>query len=375
MTEEGPIHEIEVAAVADPPDGVRLEWRCGGDSFLRRVEARRAAALTAAQEGLYQRMAQGHPVAEEISALGAEMGDLLVGEENVAALRGFLERRDGRFALCRIGGGAGPLPALPWEALQLPGTSEPLLFAAEARGWFDFARDHPPGLATGGRRVLDKCLASISPHGELMVQKEVEELSRRFLRHPIRFRWVLDPDLSELIGRLRLECTLFLFAGHGWREDDSYKIGLRSGAVDVRTLHESLRLSRAEMLIFDSCDSGGGDPQAGLPALLGELPSATCLLGLQGPTDDTLACWHMPEIIERLLIGEPVWSCVNLLRMMLYEQGADTWFAPVMHLKRTYQPFENARGTRDYLDGLSDWVDERRSGGDGSRTAGSPRIT
>jgi hypothetical protein len=130
--EEPPLHAIEVTAA-----GGRLEWRCGGEAFAQPLDESRVAALTAATESLYQRLEKGHPVAAEMSELGAEMGEVLVGERNVSTLLGFLAQRGGRFSLCRVSGEAGALAALPWEALRLPGWPEPLLVAPEARGWFD----------------------------------------------------------------------------------------------------------------------------------------------------------------------------------------------------------------------------------------------
>jgi hypothetical protein len=342
------LREIEVAAAAAGPDGIRLSWH----SFGREVSAAEIAGLHREQDTLLQRMDGGAIVTDELAALGRRLGQILVGEENAA---GLLKSFGEGFTLFRVTGDP-TVQALAWEALQIPGTDAPLLFLPEMRGRADFARDHPVG-EPAGRRVENKVLASISLAKELLVEREVKELRDRFLRHPgVRFRWVLHPDLGELLSRLSLECSLFLHAGHGeLLGDGRYEILLRSGRVDVRELLPGLLRSRAEMLIFDACDSGRG-----LPSLFAELPSATCLLGMQGPTDDSVSCWHMPALVDRLFLGEPVWKAVSLLRTLLYEQGSDLWFIPVIHLKRSYRPFATARGVRSYLEGLRGLVRERQ---------------
>ena len=324
------LREIEVTAAAAGPDLLRLSW----DGCEREVSAAEIAGLRREQEILLQRMAGGAVVADELAAFGRKLGEILAGA--------VLPQGEG-FTLFRIAGDPR-VTSLAWETLQLPGTDAPLLFLPEMRGRADFVRDHPLG-EPAGRRVENKVLASISLADELLVEREVQELRDRFLRHPgVRFRWVLHPDLGELRSRLSLECSLFLHAGHGTLlEDGGYGIQLRSGVADTRELLPGLLRSRAEVLVFDACDSGRG-----LPALFAELPSATCLLGMQGPTDDSVSCWHMPALVDRLFLGEPVWKAVSLLRTLLYEQGSDLWFLPVIHLKRSY------------LEGLRGLVRERR---------------
>lgn len=334
--------EIEIAATPVGSDRFRLSWNgCG-----REVSRAEIAGLHREQDTLLQRMAGGTIVSDELAAFGRKLGEILAGAA--------LPRGEG-FTLFRIAG--DPLvQSLAWETIQLPGTDAPLLFLPEMRGRADFVRGHPDG-EPAGRRVDDKVLASISLADELLVEREVQELRDRFLRHPgVRFRWVLHPDLGELQSRLSLECSLFLHAGHGsLLGDGGYGLRLRSGLADARELLPGLRRSRAEVLVFDACDSGRG-----LPALLAELPSATCLLGMQGPTDDSVSCWHMPALVDRLFLGEPVWKAVSLLRTLLYEQGSDLWFLPVIHLKRSYRPFETARGVRSYLESLRGLVRERQ---------------
>jgi hypothetical protein len=339
------LREIEVVAAAMGPGRLRLSW----NGFEREVSAAEIAGLQREQDSLLQRM-RDTVVADELAAFGRKLGRIAAGEENAP----FLLSGEG-FTLFRISGDPAVM-SLAWEAIQLPGTDAPLLFLPGMRGRADFARDHPVG-EPAGRRVENKLLASISLADELLVDREVQELRDRFLRHPgVRFRWVIHPDLGELQSRLSLECSLFLHAGHGTLlADGGYGIQLRSGMVDARGLLPGLLRSRAEVLVFDACDSGRG-----LPPLFAELPGATCLLGMQGPTDDSVSCWHVPALVDRLFLGEPVWKAVSLLRTLLYEQGSDLWFLPVIHLKRSYRPFETARGVRSYLEGLRGLVRERR---------------
>lgn len=341
------LREIEVVAAAAGPDRFRLSW----DGCEREVSAAEVAGLHQEQELLLRQMAGGAVVTDELAAFGRKLGEIFDVEA--------LPQGEG-FTLFRIAGDPR-VTSLAWEALQVPGTDAPLLFLPKMRGRADFVRDHPVG-EPAGRRVENKVLASISLADELLVDREVQELRDRFLRHPgVRFRWVLHPDLDELQSRLSLECSLFLHAGHGTLLGDGrYGMQLRSGVVDARELLPGLLRSRAEVLVFDACDSGRDGTGRGLPSLFAELPSATCLLGMQGPTDDSVSCWHMPALVDRLFLGEPVWKAVSLLRTLLYEQGSDLWFLPVIHLKRSYRPFATVPGVRSYLEGLRELVRERR---------------
>lgn len=260
-----------------------------------------------------------------------------------------------RFRLITIDSTDLDLARLPWEALIVPGDGGPLLFEPYARGWVDFVRDCPLPQELAGRRADAKCLAawSLVRRGELLVKPQLEELRDRLSRgFEGRFRWVDDPTLDELRARLKLECSLFLFAGHGQMHDGVYHLELSQGAVPVEMFLDELRASRAEVLIIDACESGLGHALAGMPRLLRRLPSASCLLGMQGPANDVVSRSHMPALVERILVGEPIARAVNLMRLDLYEQGRDDWIRPVLHMRRTYQPFAAARRTRGYLDAL-----------------------
>jgi hypothetical protein len=195
------------------------------------------------------------------------------------------------------------------------------------------------------------------------VQAELEELAAR-LAHQTRgqFRWLANPSPDELRARLRLECAVFLYAGHGKLLRHGYQVELGTGAMPVDLLVADLQSSRTEVLVFDSCDSGLGHARAGLPALMRALPAANCLLGMQGPCSDIVSRAHIPALVERLLLGEPVWRAVNLLRIDLYEQGRGDWLLPVMHLKRTYRPFPVAGMKTGYLDALLDSLGESPRG-------------
>lgn len=349
---------VEVGAALTAAGEIRFAWRCGEERFEQRGSAERAAQLADERRALFRRLGDGFTVDEDLAVLGRELGRLAAGEDNAETLLTWLGAAD--FALCRIDAAAPLLAALPWETLWLPRTDEPLLFSAAVKNGVEIVREHPEG-AAAGRRVDNKCLAAFCPRGELLVDKEVDELRLRLLRHPaLRFRWVIDPDRDELLARLQLECTLFLFAGHGRLTGERYDVELKSASVDAAALQPALIRSRAEVLIFDSCESADGDTRCGLPALLSALPSATCLLGMAGPTDDTLSCWHMPGLVERLFLGEPVWSSVHLLRRMLYEGQSAFWATPVLHLKRSYRPFAPSPGTSSYLDALAAQVLARR---------------
>ena len=207
------------------------------------------------------------------------------------------------------------------------------------------------------RRGPVKCLASwsLARPGELLVQPELEELRNRLSRSfQGRFRWINNPTAAEMRARLRLECVLFLQAGHGKLRGDTYYLELKEGDVAIDELKDELRISRTEVLVLDCCESGLGHSKAGVPRLMRQLPSVTCVVGMQGPASDIVSRLHVPALVERLLVGEPVWRAVNLLRLDLHELGREDWLLPVLHLKRSYQPFAVAASKRLFLDALLD---------------------
>jgi hypothetical protein len=343
-----------------------VSWQWAGGGFRKTIEPNQLAALIGQSQALTAALWNGKMVNADILNFGRQLGQYVVGAENTASLLGTLAARQKHFSLCLISADVPIITNLPWEALLLPGTDEPLLFHPDVQGSFDYARIHDTGLEFAGRRVRQKCLtiSSESSQRDLNVQAQVDELNQRLLHHPqIRHRSFINPDVAALKIALRRECTLFLYAGHGHLVEGSYKIDLQTTTVDVNTLLEGLKLSRAEILIFDSCESGYGSTTNGLPALLWLLPSTTCILGMQGPANDAVSCWYMPTIIERLMLGQPVWSCVNAMRMLLYDHSSDAWILPVMHLKQTYRPLETpqAQIRKEYLASLDRVLQQRKS--------------
>lgn len=344
---------LDVVVRADARGGATITWSWPGDSFQRSLTV---VELTEVMD-LARGATEGRSASRgrRLPIFGERLGQLAVGDANTARLLDSLDRSHERFTLVCIESDLPWVTALPWEALVLPGTTVPLLFHRRVYGWFDFARVCPTGETTAGRRAELKCLAcwSLPVPGDLQVRSEVEELRDREMRHPrVRFRWVLNPSLQELRTRLGLECALFLYAGHGRLDGAAYLLELASGPVTVDALFDALVRSRVEVLVFDSCWSGLAHADAGPPSLLRRLPTATCLLGMQGRASDVISRIHMPALVESVLSGQPIWTVVNLLRMNLYEQGRDDWPLPVIHLKRCYVPFPVAGWRHAYLDAL-----------------------
>lgn len=348
--------------------GVAVAWGLPGGSFERTLGAadidelsRLGQAALDVPDRAWQRglaplgRAVTRPAQPPLADFGERLGRLAIGGENAPLLRDGVNRSHQRFRLVSIDASEPDLARLPWEALVVPGDPGPLLFQGYARGWIDFARDCPLGHEPSLRRDEMKCLAawSLVRRGELLVKPQLEELRDRLARgFEGRFRWVDNPTLDELRGRLRLECSLFLYAGHGQLHGDGYGLELAQGQVPAEALVDDLRAARAEVLILDACESGLGDGLAGMPRLLRRLPTATCLLGMQGPASDIVSRAHMPALVERVLLGEPIARAVNVLRLDLFEQGREDWLRPVLHVKRTYRPFPAAQRRQSYLDAL-----------------------
>jgi hypothetical protein len=352
-----PTHPVEVR-LSRAPGAVTATWRWDGGGLEARAGDGALADLQRRRQALLDGLAAGRRVADDLWDFGERLGAAFVTADGVGRLLEAVDLRHNRFSLCLLDGDPAALE-LPWEALVLPGTAAPLFYHERTRGWLDFARRYDAPADAAPRRAgrdARKCLAawSLLPGEELLVEGEADELRRRLLDRPgVMFRWARDPDLAALTAALRRECALFLYTGHGSLDDDEYWVRLRSGPVGRAALAELLRAARAEVLVFDSCDSGVGHAGRGLPALLAQLPAATCLVGIQGPGLDTVSRYHVPALVERLLVGEPVWLAVNLLRLFLYEQRSDGWFLPAAHLRRDYRPADPAGARGDYLEALA----------------------
>ena len=329
--------------------GFSLRWQWPGGGFTRGLDVAATGALEQQAEALRRHMAAGRSGARDLLELGANLGLAAVGREHASELRTALEAASHTLTVCEIWGTV-PLVMLPWEALVLPDAGAPLMFTTGTRARIEFARTSAAS-SPAGRRVSEKCLAvsSNSPARALSTEREVDELKTQLQHHPVRFRSSINPDADEFSARLLLECSLLLFAGHGQLRDGSYSIELGSRLVNTADLAGSLRRSRAEVLVFDSCESGLGYSGVGLPGLFMTLPSATCLLGMQAVASDAVSRWFMPSAVTRLMLGEPIWSVLNALRLVLWEQHADSWFVPTIHLKDTYEPFIPRSGTWRYL--------------------------
>lgn len=341
--------------VTGRPGAIRVSWSWAGGRFEHAVPAAPLDRLTLQRESLTRSLWRGEHVGDQLRDIGRALGELFVGGEHQADVLDALDAGRQGFVLCSVEDGQALLPGVPWEALILPGRSAPLLFDAPARGAAEWARSAPPGTQFGGRRPARKCLAAWSESlaRDLLAGAEVDELRKRMIeRQDVRFRWVVNPDLTELRARLRLECALFLYAGHGEFDGASYRIELRSGAIDTASLLDDLRVSKAEVLVFDSCDSGLVNAGAGLPRMLPQLADAKALVGMQGPANDMASSCYMPTLVEALLLGDPVWTCVNQLRRLLFDQGSDAWFTPVLYLKPGYRPLDPAPEIGNYLDDL-----------------------
>lgn len=342
-----------------------IVWQWEKHRFSSPVSLKKLASLNSQAAEISKQIRQGKMVHENLQQLGRAIGQTLMSAESADAMLQLLATRPGAFSLILINADCRDLVDLPWEALVLPGTGLPLLFHPDIRGNLDYARLHIRGMESGGRRPALKGLmiSANSTARPLNVERQIEELSKRFLHHPqIRPRSFVDPQIVDIQLALARECALFLFAGHGKFAGGKYYIEINNRSTDIREFIESLKLSRAETLIFDSCESSYGGSIEGLPSLLKILPSTTCLLSIQGPGIDSVSCWHMPIVVERLMIGQPIWISVNAMRLLLYDQNADSWFLPVMHLKPIYMPLMppeiQARST--YLDWLSRTVEKRR---------------
>lgn len=345
---------IDVNERSADADGSLIEWTWPGGGFERFVPRRVLAELEHLASRTREAMWKQLSFSPLIQDLGVRLGHAFVGENSGLLLDG-LASRQGGFALCAIAADSERLSPLPWELLVLPRGDIPLLFDARVRGSLEMVRHHRPSTHPKTTELGHKVLAA-SAHTsgrELSVEQEMANLRRRFATRPaFRLREVANADYTELATRLKFQCSLFLFAGHGRYEDGVYTIQLRSGSLDVSALGRALHASHAKVLVFDSCESGCGSALGGAGRLLTE-SEATCLLGMWGPADDNISTWHMPSVVESLLLGAPVWSCVNELRLLLFAHRSDVWFQPVVSIKPDYVPFDPLRERRSYLERLT----------------------
>ncbi len=154
------------------------------------------------------------------------------------------------------------------------------------------------------------------------------------------FRKVMNPTPIELRARLRLQCSLFFFAGHGRLDGGKYAFELRGEHVPIEDYEKDVGNSKATVLFFDSCDSGLSDGWGSAPRVFERLPYAYCLIGMQGPAEDRMSRAFVPQCVESLLLGMTAWSAVDVVRRSVAEHGDDYWFLPVVHIKENYRPFQ-----------------------------------
>jgi hypothetical protein len=292
-------------------------------------------------------------VREEVHALGVDIGRLLIGSDTGKFLD-LLTSKDGAPVLLAF---SSNIPGnVIWESLVVPEQDGPLAVQPGRPPGVDVIRVDGVDALRMNRESRLKCLAvwCNSRQRPLMTEDQVELLRQRSKHHSfIALRQSTNPTADELRSRLRLECALFLFAGHGAMSGAVYEIYLRNGApVAVTQLTAELDKSRAQVLVFDSCESGIGDVQTGLPKTFTQLKYADCLIAMQGPADDLISRAYVPECIEQILIGEPAWRAIGLVRRLVFGRGHDDWFVPVIYLKRNYRPLEVHENMKDYLESL-----------------------
>ncbi len=366
-----PLYKILLGVSRRWDNRITLKWQWQGGGFEKSVETSQVSAIHQEFKWIikkmrHKKMRQNPLLAEKLTTLGRKIGGYFFDVRYTIPFLEFIENRHQRFVLVIIPGNVPEIAALPWELFILPGSEVPLLFFPGIRGGVDFVRNYDVGPDINLRRSPPKCLAvwSDSVSRPLLVKLEMDELKDRLNNHPsIRFRWADNPSPGELRGRLNLECSLLLYAGHGKLGRKGYLLELNSDFVHIHSFLPHLKKNRAEILIFDSCDSGLGSSTKGLPALLGELPCVQGLLGMQGPAIDSVSCWYIPYIVEQLFLGRPIWRSVNLLRTLLYDQGSDGWFLPIIHIKNNYKPFDSQGEKMVYLDNLFEILEKRKSHG------------
>jgi hypothetical protein len=357
-------------ALRSEDSGFVCVWSWQGGGFRKAVTMDECRPLFAAQKSLEENVESRAEVAPVLERVGRLLGEIMVGEPHAELLHREAARRAPGFRVCFISADVTEAMDLAWEGMILPGATVPLFYDASLRGAFEYARLIPAGNAPVNPRRERKCL--FAHHGgnrDPLIMQEANDLRIRLLGRPsIIAREAPSPDRDMLSARLRLECALFLFVGHGGCSTSGYRIGLRGGSTNVADLLDDFTLAGPEVIVFDSCESGLWYSGRGLPSLLTHLERTTCLVGMQTRAPDTLCRIHVPWLVEQLLLGVPAWEAVNVVRLQLFEEGRHLWFVPGLHLKRNYRPFSGSEQLERYLTALLQFTEE-------SRTAVGPSVS
>ena len=350
------LFEIELT-LSSAGSVVHVEWSWRGGQILRKLSSQAFSEIVDSADRARWALS-GRGALENLETLGKLLGVNMVGLENSKRISDALRSSGRRFILIWLRDQTHSAVTVPWEALIRPGAEVPMIFDESVVTGCEFVRVlPPPNEPWCGRRSDLKVLATWCNYKQdpLRTEGEVVELQRRLhQRSSVRFRKLVDPKAEDIRGRLKLECLFFLYAGHGQLADARYSLHLRDGPCDLRSLADALRDSRAEVLIFNSCDSGLGNEDTGAPGIMQYLPLATCLIGMQGPTSDAVSRYFMPDLIERLVIGQPVWVCLHALRRVLHDLRSDQWPLIVSHLRVNYSPVDSFEPAREYLRDLID---------------------
>ena len=326
---------------AVPQSAVEVVWQWPGGTLRRLANAESLDHVRRSWRELMVKLAAGEDVSAGMAAVGRKLGELLVDPEwRDRLLQGLCAQAS--FGTWALKVDCDQDRDLPLEAMVLPGHGAPIGFLPSTRNQLEFVRLWPtPAVSKRDWSITRKCLAVIGGAADesLQVEIEIEELRRRFAVRPnFRLRTTRSPDLETVRARLRLECTTFIYAGEGRQADAGYQLHLGGAYVDALALLADLEMSNADVLVFDSCDSGFSGPVSGPPGMFAKVSSAQALVGMLGPADDLLSARFVPEVVERVLLGAPIPACVSRLRANLYDAGSAGWAIPVIHLKSDYLP-------------------------------------
>jgi hypothetical protein len=333
------VHVVTLTKRANAVETLQFRWVGGGEELVRDVRQCDVAAVSDMSAEVRRASTAGGEVRRLLDDLGRSLGHIFVGLGNLP-----LFCRMSRFGLRNtVLAISGEIEGdILWESMILPGEAVPIALSMRPRFRTDHIRLHEGGTQHPTTALRPKCLSACSSNAirRLSTKEQLEGLQRLMPgRLDVMFRTVVNPDVIELRARLRLQCAMFLFAGHGEYDGNQYFVELGGELVGLSRLSGDLARSGSTVLVFDSCNSGCGDAKRGAPSLLSSVPPASCLVGMQGASDDAVSTRFTPRCVVEIINGEPIWAAVGRMRRDMAADHLTDWFMPVVHLKADYRSF------------------------------------